>query len=78
MAGLRWWRYCTVKGCETHQHKKVYRKRKKGGDKVFELRCFIDGRRTLSHKLTKQQAMCFRRCARFMVRWLAKAYRLGR
>jgi hypothetical protein len=50
--------------------------KEKGGD-VFAVRCFRNGRRRVTHTLTKKEARWFRLAARTLSRYLTKEYRLG-
>jgi hypothetical protein len=46
-------------------------------DKVYALRCFIDGKRIKSHELTKRQARVFQRTAKHLLEYLTKEYKLN-
>jgi hypothetical protein len=43
---------------------------------IFAIRCFIDGKRTKTHLLTKKQARIFRKTARHLSRYLKKTYKV--
>lgn len=43
---------------------------------IFAVRCFHNGTRKLTHKLKRFEAFCLRRAARYLTRYLTKAYKL--
>jgi len=47
-------------------------------DQEFAIRCFLNDKRKLTHKLTRREARIFRHAARYLSRYLTKSYKLGR
>jgi hypothetical protein len=47
-------------------------------DIVYEIRCFKDGKRLGTHKLSKTDAKYLRITARHLSAFLTKSYKLGR
>jgi hypothetical protein len=44
--------------------------------KTYAIRCFIDGERKFTHKLTKKQAQIFRQAAKHLSKYLKTEYKL--
>lgn len=47
-------------------------------DDVFAIRCFLNGKRKLTHELSEEEARNFRKAARHLSRYLTKEYKLGK
>lgn len=43
---------------------------------IYAIRCFLNGKRKLTHRLTKKQAFQFRWTANILQRYLTKEYKL--
>lgn len=44
--------------------------------RIFAIRLFVNGKRKLSHELTKHEARCFKKTSQHLSRYLTSAYKL--